>query len=137
MRKEMFKANDFFQESKTPSTPSFLVFDMPAMAEKMKHEQNWIDGELNSVILLKTPYKQIILTVLHDGTMIQSYQSNESITFQLLEGELIFNTRRSSVLLNKGQLFTLHENIKYSLTTREDSVLLLTIATGALQFSEN
>ena len=137
MRKEMFKANDLIQESKTPSTPSFLVLDMPAMAEKMKHEQNWIDGELNSVILLKTPYKQIILTVLHDGTMIQSFQSNESITFQLLEGELIFNTRRSSVLLNKGQLFTLHENIKYSLTTREDSVLLLTIATGALQFSEN
>ena len=137
MRKEMFKANDLFQESKTPSTPSFLVFDVPAMAEKMKHEQNWMNGELNSMILLKTPYKQIVLTVLHDGTEIESFQSNQSITFEIIEGKLMFHTRKESVLLEKGQIIALHENIKYSLTTREDSVLLLTIATGAQQFSEN
>ena len=137
MRKEMFKANDFFQESKTPSTPSFLVFDVPAIAEKMKHEQNWMNGELNSMILLKTPYKQIVLTVLHDGTEIESFQSNQSITFEIIEGKLMFHTRKETVLLEKGQIIALHENIKYSLTTREDSVLLLTIATGAQQFSEN
>jgi quercetin dioxygenase-like cupin family protein len=137
MRKEMFKANDLFRESKTPSSPSLLVFDMPTMAEKMKHEQNWIDGEINSIILLKTPTKQIVLSVLHEGTEIQSFQSNESITFQIIEGKMMFHTRKESVLLDKGQLITLHENIKYSLTTREDSVLLLTIATGAMQFSEN
>ena len=137
MRKEMFKANDLFRASNVPTAPSFLVFDVPAMAEKMKHEQNWMNGELNSMILLKTPYKQIVLTVLHDGTEIESFQSNQSITFEIIEGKLMFHTRKETVLLEKGQIIALHENIKYSLTISEDSVLLLTIATGAQQYSEN
>ena len=49
----------------------------------------------------------------------------------------MFHTRKESVTLAKGQYLTLYENIKYSLTTAEDTVLLLTIATGALQLSEN
>lgn len=77
-----------------------------------------------------------MLTALHDGTEIQSFQSNDSITFQIIEGKLMFHTRKESVTLDKGQLLTLHENIKYSLTSKE-TVLLLTIASGALQLSKN
>ena len=113
------------------------MFDLPALVDKMKHKQSWANGELNAMILLKTPNKQIVLTAMHDGTEIQSFQSNDSITFQIIEGQLMFHTREESVTLDEGQLLTLHENIKYSLTTKEETVLLLTIASGALEFSEN
>jgi hypothetical protein len=45
----------------------------------------------------------------------------------------MFHTRKESVILDKGQELTLHENIKYSLTTFGETVILLTIATGFLK----
>ena len=89
------------------------------------------------MILLKSPGKQIVLTALHEGTEINSYQSNDSITLQIIEGKLRFQTRKESITLDKGQLLTLHENIKYSLSTMEETVFLLTIANGILKPGEN
>ncbi len=116
---------------------SLFSFDLPILIENMKHSHTWEKGELNAMILLKSPGKQIVLTALHEGTEINSFQSNDSITFQIIEGELKFHARKESVTLNKGQLLTLHENIKYSLTTMEETVFLLTIANGTLQPAEN
>jgi quercetin dioxygenase-like cupin family protein len=119
-------------------TASTLSYDLPALIEKMKHSNSWAKGELNAMILLKSPDKQIVLTALHEGTEITSFQSNDSITFQIIEGKLKFHTRKESLTLDKGQLLTLHENIKYSLTSREETVFLLTIANSNLsQSAEN
>lgn len=137
MEKESYKAKYLVHKDNTSHHPSLLIFDLPTLVEKMKHKQSWAKGELNSMILLKTPDKQIVLTALHDGTVIQSFQSNDSITVQIIEGKLMFHTRKESVNLDKGQILTLHENIKYSLTSKEETVLLLTIASGVLQLSVN
>lgn len=112
---------------------SLRTFDLPILIAKMKRSPVWVNGDLNTTILLKSPNKQIVLTLLHEGTEIESFQSNGSITFQIIEGKLKFQTQRESVTLDKGCLLTLYENIKYSLTTREETVFLLTIAGGALQ----
>ena len=104
---------------------------------RMKHKQTWVQGELNAMVLLKSRDKQIVLTALHGGTVIDSFQENNSITFQIIEGKLKFQTRKESVLLDKGQLLTLHENIKYSLSASEETIFLLTIACGVLQPVEN
>jgi quercetin dioxygenase-like cupin family protein len=90
-------------------------------------------GELNAMVLLKSPVKQILLTALHGGTEIKSYQADDSITLQIIEGKLKFHTRKESITLDEGQLLTLHENIKYSLSTREETVFLLTIANSSLR----
>jgi len=116
---------------------SLSSFDLPALIDKMKHEQKWAKGELNAMILLKSCDKQIVLTALHEGTEIKSFQSGNSITFQIIEGRLKFHTRRESVTLEKGELLTISENIKYSLTTKNETVFLLTIATGCLHPEEN
>jgi len=137
MRKESFKKNHFLNKDDAARNPSLLVFDLPTLVDKMKHKQSWSDGELNAMILLKTPDKQIILTAIHDGTEIQSFQSNDSVTFQIIEGKLMFHTRKESITLDAGQLLTLHDNIKYSLTIKEETVLLLTITSRVLQLSEN
>lgn len=137
MGKVTIKANYLLRKENMSNNPSLLMFDLPTLVDKMKHKQSWANGDLNAMILLKTPNKQIVLTAMHDGTEIQSFQSNDSITFQIIEGQLMFHTREESVTLDEGQLLTLHEKIKYSLTTKEETVLLLTIASGALEFSEN
>jgi quercetin dioxygenase-like cupin family protein len=94
----------------------------------MKKSDSWSNGELNALILLKSPEKQIILTAMHEGTEIESFQSNESITFQIIEGRLKFHIRKDSVILKEGQLMTLDENINYRLSSQEETVFLLTIS---------
>ncbi len=70
---------------------------------------------------------QIVITALHNGTEIKSFQSGDSITFHIIEGNLAFHTQKESVILNEGQLFTLYKKVKYKLVSREDTVFLLTI----------
>ncbi len=112
---------------------SLRTFDLPAIIEKMKQSHTWLTGKLNAMILLKSRYRQIVLTALHEGTEIVSFQSNDSLTLQVIEGELNFHTPKESVILDKGQLLTLHEKIKYCLTSREETVFLLTIANSTLK----
>lgn len=137
MEKDSFNPKLLLRKYEPSVIPSLLVFDLPVLVEKMKHQPGYANGDLDAMILLKTPDKQILLTALHEGTEIKSFQSNDSITFQILEGKLSFHIRKESVILEKGQFLTLHENVKYSLTTKEATVLLLTIASSALQLSVN
>ncbi len=103
----------------------------------MKQSYTWANGELNALILLKSPEKQIILTAMHEGTEIKSFQSNDSVTVQIIEGRLRFHVRKDIVTLNEGQLMTLDENIKYSLTTQEETVFLLTISNNTSKNAGN
>ena len=116
-----------------PFNGSLRTFDLPTLIEKMKRENTWDKGGLNAKILMNKPNKQIVLTVLHKGTEINSFQSNDSITIQVIEGELKFHTQNESITLEKDQMLTLQENIDYSLTTKAETVLLFTIIKQILQ----
>jgi hypothetical protein len=116
---------------------SLLAFDLPVLIEKLKSSRTWAHGELNAKILLRSTGKQILLTALHEGTEIQSYQSGESVSLQIIEGCLMFKTNKEYVKLVKGQLFTLYEKVDYCLTSAEDTVFLLTIANSPVSHLEN
>ena len=136
MDKENLKAKSSIIKDKRLHNESMLTFDLPILIEKMKNKQAWAKKELNTIFLLKTPEKQIVLAALHEGTKINSFKPYDSITFQIIEGKLKFHTQNESVTLYKGQLLTLNENVKYSLTTKEEAVFLITIANGKLQRAE-
>ena len=119
-------------EGKSPIHDSYRTFDLPTLIKKMRHSKTWADGELNAMILLNSRDKQIVLTALHEGTEINSFQANDSITFQIIEGQLMFHTRKETVTIEKGQLLTINDNIKYSLSTLEETIFLLTIASDSM-----
>jgi len=137
MKNESSKDRLSFYETNGPLDPSLFTFDLPTLIENMKLSSAWAEGELNAMILFKRPEKQIVLTALHEGTKIDSFQANDSVTLQIIEGKLKFHTTKESVTLKKGQLLALHENIKYSLTSREETVFLLTIDNGRYQQAES
>jgi len=137
MKNETLKPKPLSIKNKGVNKESLLTFDLPTLIEKLKYEYVWAKGELNAMILLKKPDKQIVLAALHEGTEINSFQSNDLITFQIIEGKLKFHTPKESVTLDKGQLLTLHENIKYSLITKEETVFLLTIANKTIKSTIN
>jgi len=116
---------------------SLMALNLPELIDRMKRSKAWTKGELNALILLKNDNTQIVLTAIHKGTEISSFQSNDSITFQIIEGKLMFHSRKESLALDKGHLMTLHENVGYSLSTEEETVFLSTIASGMLETTDN
>ncbi len=121
---------------KLQSTNGLLnEFDFPAIIAKLKRKQTLANGELKTVVLLKSPDKQILLTAMMENTEIDSFQANNSIFFKIMEGKVNFHTRKDSVILGQGQVFAIHENIKYRLITREKTILLMTITGGVLETS--
>jgi quercetin dioxygenase-like cupin family protein len=137
MQKETFKAKPLLTKTDGSVQSKFFTFDLPALIENMKLSHSWEKGDLNAMVLLKSPEKRIVLTALHKGTEIKSFQGNDSVSFQVIEGALDFHSKKESVSLSKGQLLTLHENIKYSLESKEETVFLITILSGELQTVEN
>lgn len=136
MKNESFDTTPpYGANSELVNSQSYLG-DLPELIEKMKLSHDWTNGELFAKILLKSPQKRVMLTVLHEGTEITSFQSNDSVTFQIIEGKLMFQSREKLVILQKGQYLTLREKISYSLTTAEDTAFLLTIALGDLNGAE-
>ncbi len=105
----------------------FSAFDIPAIIENLKNEQNWIRGELNFAILLKSPSVQVLLTIVHGGTEIVSYQANDSATYQVIKGSLILHIKNESIVLCEGELLTIDEKIKYSFDSIEETAFLLTL----------
>jgi hypothetical protein len=107
---------------------SLRDIDLPALIASLKQSPTWTKGEISTLILLKSPEKKIILAAIHEGTEIESFQSNDSVMLQVLEGRLRFHNSEDTVTLDEGQLMTFDENVKYTLTTLEETVILLTIS---------
>ncbi len=133
----MQKSKPLLQKGVTLLNTSLHTFNLPELIEKLKTKHTWVKGELNAMVLFKSSETQIVLTALHSGTEIKSIQPDESITFQVIEGSLKFRTRKEMVTLEKGQLLTLQEKIKYSLKTQQETILLITIEYGLRQLLTN
>lgn len=137
MGNQIWKSKPLVHNVNTHNDNLLPTYDYPALIKSMKQKLAWETGELNAMVLLKSREKQIILTALHNDTEIKSFQLNSSITFQILEGQLKFKTRKDSIIIEIGQLFTLHEKVKYSLTSIEETVFLLTIANETIYSKAN
>ncbi|MDF1560145.1 MAG: hypothetical protein P1P83_08045 [Bacteroidales bacterium] len=128
----MYKETTIMRSPATGEPPtdgsSALSQDLPDLIRNMKLSNAWIRGGLNSMILLKNTEKNVMLVAMHEGTEIVSYQSNDSITFQIIEGKLEFYTRKTSAAIGMGQVLTLNDRVKYRLTASEETVMLLSIA---------
>ena len=137
METETLKVNLPHTKNSWLSDCTLSGFDLPSLIATMKQSYTWSNGELNALILLNSPKKQIILTALHEGTEVKFFQLYDSVTFQIIEGELRFHIRGDTVTLNEGQGITFDEKIKYRFTTREETVFLLTISNGITNTTNN
>jgi hypothetical protein len=104
--------------------------DLGLMISHLKQEPSWEEGELKSAILLKSPSKKILLTVIHAGTVISSFQTGDSLTFQVIEGMLNLHFRNQSFTLYKGEVLIINDKLKYKIDSSEDSAFLMILASG-------
>lgn len=129
--------NPLHHQDNSIFSDSSHTFDLPALIETMKQSSTWTQGGLKEIILLKNPEKQIMLAALHEATEIKFFPSNDSFTFQIIEGKIQIQSRKEYITLIKGQILTLHKSLTLILTTKEETVFLLTIASALLQGSVN
>jgi hypothetical protein len=119
------------QWGKMPYDFTTPAHDLPGLIRRMKLSNAWAKGNLNAMILEKNTLENIVLVALHEGTEIVSYQANDSITFRVLEGKMEFKSQNTSAALGMGQVLTLNDKVKYRLTAREETVMLMSIAKDA------
>ncbi|MFH2144169.1 MAG: hypothetical protein ABIJ97_17210 [Bacteroidota bacterium] len=127
MKADTLKTKTLYSIKKGEAKALLHPFNLPVIIEKIKQKQFPANGELNATILLKSSDCQIALIALQGGTKIKSFQSLGSISFQIFEGKLNFHIKKESLMLDKDQILTLDEKIKYSYVTNEMTVFLLTI----------
>jgi quercetin dioxygenase-like cupin family protein len=104
--------------------------DLSVLIANLKNEETWEQGELKSAVLLRSPSKKIILTVLHKGTEISSFQSDDSVTVQVIEGNLKLNYENKIFNLRKGEIMIIKDRAKYKIDSVEDSAFLMILTTG-------
>jgi hypothetical protein len=108
------------------SNPLIMNFDIPSLIETLKSDTCWQKKELSTMVLLKSPVKNIVLTLLPAGVEIKSIQLNDIIIYQVLEGKLKFRIHNESVVIGKGESLKLREKTKYQFDSLEESAFLLT-----------
>jgi hypothetical protein len=130
MEKDNLLLTPFPQSDNGSFNASYLSIHLPALIDNMKHDKMWKKGKLSSMILLKSPEKKVVLTLIPEGTEISSFQTNDSATFQIAEGRLVFYFEDEYVNLNTNEILTINKKIDYSYYSIVDTALLLTLISG-------
>src|SRR5660397_34731 len=102
-----------YVRTKRSTIESLHPINLPILFEKGKLKRTWMKGELDSKILVNRSDKQIVLTTIFKDTEIDSFQSNDSVTFHVIGGKLKLHTKKESIMLGEGQFLALHEHIDY------------------------
>ncbi len=108
---------------------SLVVIDLPIFIKQIKKESTWKDSDRNAITVYKTNGLRIVLIALHKGAEMARHIAKGTISVQVLEGRLQFNTDQQSIELNKGEMLALHERITHSVLAIRESVFLLTLTT--------
>jgi quercetin dioxygenase-like cupin family protein len=111
---------------------SVLNFNLPLLINVLKFENASKNGEPITKILLNSRKKKIVLTILNENTEIDSFQGNDSVTIQIIKGELEFRTRKESIIIHKGQFLRLHEKVEYVLKNYEETIFIITLIMSPL-----
>ncbi len=110
-----------------PLDAEMLKFDLKSITARVKQEDDWKKDDHNSITLMKSEKMRIVLISMHAGSEIKMHKSEGPISVHILEGKLKFITEKELVILSKGELLTLHENINHSLNAIEETSFLLTL----------
>ncbi|WP_301922660.1 cupin domain-containing protein [Ferruginibacter sp.] len=106
-----------------------VSINIPVFIEQLKQEAAWKESDRNTITVFKTNGMRIVLIALHKGAEMATHTANGIISVQVLEGQMKFTADPQTVVLNKGQMLTLHALIPHSVLAIEETVFLLTLST--------
>lgn len=108
--------------------PTLLEIDLPDYINQLKNEKKWVDSDRNSVTVFKSDTMRIVLLGLKNNAEIKSHQATGVISVQVLEGRITFITEDKKLIIEKGQMVALQQNIIHSVHALAESFFLLTLS---------
>jgi hypothetical protein len=107
---------------------SLVTIKLSRLVENLKLVLMESDQNLHSIVLLNREEKKIVLMAMNGAVEVESFQADDSVTIQLIEGRVRFQAKKQLVVLTGGQLLNISEKTNYSITAMEEAVVMLTIA---------
>ncbi len=107
-----------------------VQIDLNEKIQVIKKEEAWQKSDRNAMTIYKTNGMRIVLVALHKNAELATHTASGILCVQVLEGEITFTTQDQAVHLSKGNMVTLHKDLPHSVMAVQESVFLLTLATG-------
>src|SRR5687767_9540635 len=95
---------------------SLLNFE--ALIKEAKEDPAWNTGKLYSRTLLKDQDLRIVLIGIHEGSAIETHESESTVSLQVLEGSLILASEEKLVSINVHELYTVIKGEYYGLSAK-------------------
>ena len=107
---------------------SLVTIKLTRLVDNLKLNLLESGNNLHSIVLLNRKEKKIVLMAMNEAVELESFQADDSVTIQLIEGNARFKARKQVVVMTEGQLLKVSEKTTYSITAMEEAVIMLTIA---------
>jgi quercetin dioxygenase-like cupin family protein len=125
------KANDA-----TPNRPEgervlsaqLVEMNLENFINQLKSEKAWKESDRNAVTIFKSETMRIVLLGFHENAILKEHKANGKISVQVIEGKINFSTEQDNVVLEKGQMIALQDNILHKVVALKESFFLLTLA---------
>lgn len=111
-----------------PIDSPLLLINLPALTKQIKEEEAWRKNDRNAITVFKTTGMNIVLIAMHAHAEMKTHTAPGTISVQVLDGNIKFNTADESLEIKKGQLLTLHAGVSHSVLATEETVFLLTMS---------
>jgi hypothetical protein len=105
-----------------------MAFDLHAEIRRLRREDQWTDGDRNSVTLAKEVDFRVLLSVLREGATLTEEDGDARVSLQLIGGGARLESAAGAAELNAGQLAVVDAGQAWRLTATEDSAVLVTLA---------
>jgi hypothetical protein len=106
---------------------SLISINLSDIMRILKQSLSFSKKNIIAVALLNEPEKKIVITAVHENSDIEFLKSANSVSVQVIEGVLVFRTRKESVTLNPGMMLTVGEDIPFRLKSLEEALFLVTL----------
>ena len=105
-----------------------LTFDTDALISQIKSEEAWTRSDRNSLTIFKNDTLCMVIVGLHPEAAMKKHSATGSITVQVLQGDIIFETLNQKSELTRGKMIALPAGIPHQVYAVKESFFLLTLA---------
>lgn len=105
-----------------------LTFDTEALIKQIKSEEAWSKSDRNSLTIFKNDSLCMVIVGLHAEAFMKKHSASGTISLQILEGEILFETDNQKTQLTIGKIITLPAGIPHQVYAAKESFFLLTLA---------
>jgi quercetin dioxygenase-like cupin family protein len=105
-----------------------VEMDLNKFIDQIKSEVTWQESDRNSMTIFKSDTMRIVLLGLRQNAELKPHTANGVISVQVIEGQMNFVADGQTILLEKGQMIALNDNITHSVLALKDTFFLLTLA---------